>query len=308
VSVTCIVQARMGSTRLPGKVLMEIDGTPLLVFLLSRLAPLAVDHVVVATSDQPADDAVASTAAELRTPVVRGSEHDVLARFGQALDAYPADHVVRLTADCPLVDPAVVAAALDTHARSGADYTSNTLVRTFPDGLDVEVMTAQAVRAAVAEARDPDEREHVTPFIYRRPNRYRLRGVCSGQHLGHERWTIDTIDDLVAVRGIVEHVPNPRTAGWMQILEIAGRRADPCPGEVWLRPVCDEDPIDKRTCDASVDGNDIARISVGIHEGGLGTVRYEGPGHLRDAVLEKLRAALAADRQVCRLVEEDSPT
>lgn len=297
----------MGSTRLPGKVLMDLDGTPLIAFLLSRLEPLVVDHVVVATSDQPRDDPVAATVTELGTAVVRGPEHDVLARFGQALDAYPADYVVRLTADCPLIDPAVVGAALHKHTLSGADYTSNTLVRTFPDGLDVEVMTADAMRAAVAEARDTDEREHVTPFIYRRPVRYQLRGVCSGHHLGQERWTVDTADDLLAVRSIVDRLPNPRTAGWMQILEVAGRRADPGPGEVCLRPVCDDAPIDARTWDVSVDGDDVARISVDIDEGGFGTVRYKGPDLMRDAVLEKLRAALTADRQVCRLVEEESP-
>ena len=116
-----VVQARMGSTRLPGKVLADLGGRPLLRFLLDRLSDLDVDHLVVATSDLPGDDAVADVAAAAGVEVVRGSERDVLARFVAALDEHPADTVVRLTADCPLVDPAIVRAALDLHRTSGAD-------------------------------------------------------------------------------------------------------------------------------------------------------------------------------------------
>src|SRR5204862_6675946 len=129
-------------------------------------------------------------------PVVRGEEADVLSRFALALDTHPADTIVRLTADCPLADPAIVADALALHDRAGAAYTSNSLVRTFPDGLDVEVIAATALRDAHAEAADPLEREHVTPFVYRRPERYRLRALRTPELLGDERWTVDTAADL----------------------------------------------------------------------------------------------------------------
>jgi len=218
----CVVQARMGSTRLPGKVMAEIGGRPSLVLMLDRLAHLAVDQLVVATSTLPGDDRIEVVGRETSVPVVRGPEEDVLARFIVAVDAYPATHVIRLTADCPLMDPALVATALDLVTRDGADYASNTLHRTFPDGLDVEVVTAAALREAAAEAVDSYEREHVTPFIYRRPDRYKLAGFESGEDLGDERWTLDTAEDLERIRGIVDRLEDPITAGWRDILAVAG--------------------------------------------------------------------------------------
>jgi spore coat polysaccharide biosynthesis protein SpsF (cytidylyltransferase family) len=219
----CVLQARMGSTRLPGKVMAELGGRPALAFMLDRLAPLQVDQLVVATSTAEGDDRLEVLAKEKGVAVVRGPEEDVLARFMVALDAYSATHVVRLTGDCPLMDAAVVATALQVHAREGADYTSNTLVRTFPDGLDVEVVTAVALREAYDEAVDLAEREHVTPFVYRRPDRYRLAGFESGEDLGAERWTLDTAADLERIREIVEKLDDPVAAGWRDILAVAGR-------------------------------------------------------------------------------------
>ena len=154
----CVIQARMGSTRLPGKVLADLGGRPMLAFMLARVAPLVgrgVEEVVVATSDGAIDEPVAEVARAAGVAAVRGSEHDVLGRYLLALEDHPADTVVRLTADCPLTDPALVSEVLALHRRAGADYTSNTLIRTFPDGLDVEVMAAAALRTAAAEARRP---------------------------------------------------------------------------------------------------------------------------------------------------------
>jgi spore coat polysaccharide biosynthesis protein SpsF len=194
----------MGSSRLPGKVLMDLDGRPMLRFMLDRLAVFQALQLVVATSDQPADDPIEACAAAAGVAVVRGDEIDVLDRFRQAAEAHPADHIVRLTSDCPLIDPGLVAAAISDHHRSGADYTSNTLIRTFPDGLDVEVMTTAALLAAAAEATDPAEREHVTPFLYRRTGRFTTRAIRSAERLGHLRWTVDTMDDLDVVRAMVK--------------------------------------------------------------------------------------------------------
>lgn len=217
-STICVVQARTGSTRLPGKVLADLGGRPMLAFMLERLRPLKVDKLVVATSSLSADDGVAEVAAAAGAAVVRGSEDDVLSRFVVALRTFPADVIVRLTADCPLIDPQVVADAMRLLIDSGADYASNTLSRTFPDGLDVEVMKARALRDADAEAVDPLEREHVTPFIYWRPQRYRLASLTTPESLGAERWTVDTLADLTWVRGIAQALSSAPNAGWREIL------------------------------------------------------------------------------------------
>ncbi len=217
-----VVQARMGSTRLPGKVLADLGGTTALGLMLDRLARLDVGLVVVATTEHHRDEPVVKLAEARGAAVIRGSEADVLERFGHALDRFPADHVVRLTADCPLVDPDIVAGVLALHQRAGVDYTSNTLERTFPDGLDVEVVTAAALREAVAEATLPVEREHVTPFVYTRASRYRLASLSTAADLGRERWTLDTPGDLARLRAIVAALDDPITARWRDVLAVAG--------------------------------------------------------------------------------------
>lgn len=238
--VVVVVQARTGSTRLPGKVLEPLAGRPMLRFLLDRLAgldPRVVDRVVVATSDLARDDPVAAVAVEAGVAVVRGPEHDVLARFAAVVDRYPADHVVRITADCPLTDPAVVEAVVRRHLATHADFTSNVLPRSFPRGLDVEVVRARTLREAAARAADPAEREHVMPYVYRRPERFRLVNLLHGEPLGRERWTVDTADDIAFVRAAVAAAgADPAAAGWQEILAAVGRRATPRPGVLWLRP------------------------------------------------------------------------
>ena len=240
-SVACVVQARMGSSRLPGKVLQDLGGRPMLTFLLERLARLEADHLVVATSELAGDDAVAEVAAASGATVVRGSEDDVLGRFLAALDRCPADVVVRITADCPLTDPDLIAAGVRRHLATGADYTSNTLIRTFPDGLDVEVVAASALRAAGTASVDPVEREHVTPFVYRRPERFGLAAFRSGELLGAERWTVDDRADLDTVRDFVSRLDQRSDFGWREVLAVAGLQALPKPGELILRPVVAED-------------------------------------------------------------------
>lgn len=239
-TVTCVVQARAGSTRFPGKVLAALSGRPLLAFLLGRLEPLA-DHaaLVVATSEAPADDAVAEVAQSAGAAVVRGPEKDVLARFARALDVHPADHVVRLTGDCPLADPNLVSQAIAIAQETGADYVSNTLVRTHPDGLDVEVARADALRAAHAEASNPVEREHVTPFIYRRPERFTLRAMRAPGFYADRRWTVDTPEDLTRIRTIVSTLGRT-TFPWEDALPADA--AAPVPGDrMRLVPAMAED-------------------------------------------------------------------
>lgn len=235
-AVLCVVQARMGSTRLPGKVLADLGGRPMLEFLLHRLRGVEHVDVVVATSDLPRDDAVAAVATAAGVGVVRGPEADVLARFGLALDRHPAAHVVRITGDCPLTDPEVVRSVVDLHLEREADYTCNVLPRTYPKGMDVEVIAAHALRTALAEAVDPPEREHVTPFLYRHPERFRLANLRSGADLGDERWTVDTPEDLEAVREIVTRLGPDGRFSWTDVLSTIGRHFVPAPGAVHLRP------------------------------------------------------------------------
>ena len=234
-STLCVVQARTGSTRLPGKVLEPLGGRPMLQFMLDRLADLRVDELVVATSTLDRDDAVVEVAFDAGRQVVRGSESDVLDRFTSALAAYPADHVIRLTADCPLADPVLVEAVLARHLDRGADYTSNVFPRTFPRGLVCEVMTAAALRTAHAEATDPAEREHVTPFFYRRPERFSLANMRNDAPLGREGWTVDTAEDLAFVRGLVGRMDDD-TFSWRDAWSVVGPRAPDDPGGIVLVP------------------------------------------------------------------------
>lgn len=226
-SVIAVVQARMGSSRLPGKVLADLGGRPVLALLLRRLRQAHLDGIVVATSDLPGDDVVAQLALSMGFPVVRGPEADVLGRYLLALEEHPADDVVRITADCPLVDPAIVDSAVALHRRTDADYTSNTLERTYPDGLDVEVIRASVLRTAAAEARDPGEREHVTPFVHHHSDRFRLAALETDERLAHERWTLDTAEDLTRLRTIVGRLHDPVGATWHEVLDVAGVVAGP---------------------------------------------------------------------------------
>ena len=297
-----VVQARAGSTRLPGKVLADLGGMPMLELQLRRLLPITETvpcTVVVATSDLPGDDPVAAVADAIGLPVVRGSEADVLSRYRLALARHPARTVVRLTGDCPLTDPAIVAAALDLHQRAGADYTSNVLPRSFPKGLDVEVLSATALEAADADATEPGDREHVTPFVYRRPERFRLANLQSGQPLGEEWWTVDTAADLEQLRAIVAQIPEPLSAGWTQILELVGRQVRPAPGVPSLAPLESAAPGTSpwvRRWSVDVDGSRQGTITVLAGEGG--TARsFEGADRWREPALAALDRLLEGDQQ-----------
>lgn len=205
--VLAILQARMSSTRLPGKVMADLAGAPMIARQIERVRRAKrIDRLVVATSNQASDDPLVAFLESEAVTVFRGPLNDVLARFSAAAEAFgPADHVVRLTADCPLTDPTVIDAVIAHHLATGADYTSNVLgERTFAQGLDVEVMTGAALTQARAEASEPYEREHVTPFLYRRPDRFRLEGVAQDRSDGAVGWTVDTPEDLHFVRLVYE--------------------------------------------------------------------------------------------------------
>ncbi len=237
----CVVQARMGSSRLPGKVLADLAGRPMLRFQLDRLRDLDAVELVVATSTLARDDAIVDVAEQAGAMVVRGDEHDVLDRFLAVLDQVPAETVIRLTGDCPLSDPGVIASVVARHHERGADYTSNILPRTFPKGLDVEVMSADALRTAAAEASRLFEREHVTPFLYRHPERFRLASLTTPELLGDERWTVDTPEDLSFVRELVGKMAPATHFTWQVAFAVVGARNGAGPGQLRLRPAVADD-------------------------------------------------------------------
>ncbi len=207
-----ILQARMSSTRMPGKVLAPLAGKPAIIRQLERIQrATTLDGIVVATSTDPSDDELVEVLREADIDVVRGSLDDVLARFIVAMDDYPSQAIVRLTADCPLTSPAVIDRVVDHFWATEADYASNTMRPTYPDGLDVEVVKAKVLRQVAAEATDPPEREHVTLGVYRRPDRYRIENVAGESDLSHLRWTVDTPEDYRFVSQVYEtlYLRNP---------------------------------------------------------------------------------------------------
>ena len=229
-STAMVVQARMSSTRLPGKILMPILGRPMLSFELERLRRVKrADALIVATTVLPGDDAVVAFCAKEGVAFVRGPEEDVLARYNQALERYPAHTVVRVTADCPLIDPGLVDAAIALHSEQngGCDYVSNMLEPTYPYGMAVEVMSAEALREAHREAKRPDEREHVTPFIYRHPERYQLKSLTMKPNLSHHRWTVDTPEDFDLVSRIIGEIyPRKREFEMHDVLALLERHPE----------------------------------------------------------------------------------
>lgn len=224
-TVLAILQARTSSSRLPGKVLAPILGEAMLARQIERLRrSTTLDKLVVATSESASDDALAAMCARLGLPCFRGSLDDVLARFHGAYLAHgPADHVVRLTGDCPLADPDIVDLVVRAHLESGADYTTNAIRPTWPDGLDVEVMRSEILQRAHLQARLPSEREHVTPYIHKHPEWFRIKHVEAAVDLSSMRWTVDEPADLAFVTEVYAalYPQNPAfdTAAIVSLLE-----------------------------------------------------------------------------------------
>jgi spore coat polysaccharide biosynthesis protein SpsF len=202
--ILAVLQARMSSTRLPGKVMADLVGAPMILRQIERLRrSRRLERIVVATSTDASDDGLAALLAQHGVATHRGDLDDVLARFEGALQAHPAEVVVRLTADCPLADPEVIDATIDLLVERGLDYAANTPAhRTYPKGLDVEVMRAEGLLRAAREARAPYEREHVTPFLYRHPETFAQDFISQAADEGEVRWTVDRPDDLAFVREV----------------------------------------------------------------------------------------------------------
>lgn len=225
-----IVQARMGSTRLPGKVLRTLVDRPMLAWVCERLMRARLlDSIVVASSTLPADDPIEGLCHERGWSIFRGSESDVLGRYVGAVAAVRAESVVRVTSDCPLIDPHVVDLVIASYQASSppCDYASNTLERSYPRGLDVEVFSRVALERADAEDSNPGSREHVTPWIYRHPESFRLRNVENAVDLSRHRWTVDTVEDFEFVSRILG-VFGGSEFSWGNVLELLDRNPDWC--------------------------------------------------------------------------------
>lgn len=204
--ILTILQARMTSSRLPGKVMRPVLGEPMMGRQIERLRrSRLIGKLVVATSTDPSDDVVADYCATLDVPVHRGPLQDVLGRYAGALAAFgPADHVVRLTADCPLADWNIIDQCIELHLSSGADYTSNTVDRTYAKGLDVEVCRAELLAKIAGLTDDPYDREHVTPYFYRNPDRFRIAQLVQDAQDAELRWTVDTPEDFAFTTAVYE--------------------------------------------------------------------------------------------------------
>ncbi len=203
--IAAVLQARMSSTRLPGKVLADVVGAPMILRQIERLRRIpSLDRLIVATSDDASDDVLAETLEAAGIEAFRGPLDDVLARFAGAIEGLADDDLVlRLTADCPLADPDLIERLLVHHQAVGADYSATTHpARTYPIGLDAELTSAGLLRLAAREAADPYEREHVTPFFYRNPQRFVLDGVMQAVDESAVRWTVDLPSDLAFVREV----------------------------------------------------------------------------------------------------------
>lgn len=207
--VVAIIQARMGSSRLPGKVLLDLGGETMLSRVVRRLRRAQrIDEVIVATTTEQKDDALADFCQTRDVSCFRGSENDVLDRYVQAARATQADVVVRITSDCPLIDPGVVDEVTEhfLNSQPAVDYVSNVApVRTYPRGLDTEVVSREALERAHGEASDAASREHVTAYIYRHPERFRIEGYRGARDESAHRWTVDTPEDFALVEKIYAH-------------------------------------------------------------------------------------------------------
>ena len=221
------VQARMGSTRLPGKVMKPVLGKPLLEYLIERLHRVKeADDCAILTTTNPRDDVLVNFCEKLGVACYRGPEEDVLERYYRvALERKP-DAIVRITSDCPLIDPDEVDKVIRTFQESFPtyDYVSNSIERTYPRGLDAEIFSYNALEQAFYEAKAPFEREHVTPYIYNHPKLFRFKNVSANEILNSHRWTVDTEEDFMLIRLILESLypgnPNFKMQDILNLLKL----------------------------------------------------------------------------------------
>ena len=225
-----IVQARMGSTRFPSKVMQSICGTPMIGLLLERLSKARlIDQIMLATSGDSRNEPLIQYVRELGHTVYQGSEDDVLDRYYQAAKEAEADTVVRITGDCPLIDPQLVDMVLERFQKNKLDYASNTIHPTYPDGLDTEIFTFQALEKAWAQAKKPSEREHVTPYL-KESEGIRRENISHEMDFSAERWTVDEPEDFKVIQKVFEHFHPRRDFTWQEVLALRSERPE------WFSP------------------------------------------------------------------------
>ncbi|MFJ8234649.1 cytidylyltransferase domain-containing protein [Ureibacillus sp. NPDC094379] len=207
--VAAIIQARMGSTRLPGKILKNINGKTLLEYQLERVKRTKnIDQIIVATTIKENEQPIIELCEKIGIDYYRGSEDDVLSRYYETAKHYHVDVIVRLTSDCPLIDPKVIDKVVHCylHNHSTFNYVSNTLERTYPRGLDTEVFSFEALTKAYHEAVLPRDREHVTAYFYSNPSLFKLLNVRNDQNFERYRWTVDTEEDFKLIKLIIREL------------------------------------------------------------------------------------------------------
>ena len=224
--VVALVQARMGSTRLPGKVLRPIVGKPMIELLLTRLSKSKeIDEIVVATSNKNRDDQLQLSVKSLGYKCTRGSEKDVLDRFYQSAKFLKADVIIRITGDCPLMDPMLVDQCVRRFKQEQVDYFSNASPMTYPDGLDIEVMTFDSIKRANRVASSEFDREHVTPYI-RNSDDFSKGSMSYTEDLSSQRWSIDEPEDLIVISNVFKHFAPDIFFDWQDVLELKDRNPE----------------------------------------------------------------------------------
>jgi spore coat polysaccharide biosynthesis protein SpsF len=217
----------MGSMRLPGKVLLDLGGDTVLARVVHRVRrSKLIGEVVIATTKDSRDDVIVSECGRLGVECFRGEEFDVLDRYYRAATSSKAEVVVRITSDCPLVDPEVSDKVIQTFLDQRPDYASNTLTRTYPRGLDTEVMTSNALARAWREAHRDYQRVHVTPYLYENPGAFKIAQVTAEQDHGDYRWTLDTPEDLAFLRAVYARMGNDDRLYWKDLLDFLEREPE----------------------------------------------------------------------------------
>ena len=228
--VVAIIQARMGSTRLPGKVMKEILGKPVILWDLDRVSlSKLIDEIVVAIPYGKENDVIVDTIKEYNDKIIvtRGSEDDVLDRYYQAAVQTNADVVVRITSDCPLIDPVVIDNVIEHFLDNDCDYCSNSLTRTYPRGLDTEVFSFKSLETGWNEAKKDYEREHVTPYIIENPDKFKLLNVANDINLSHLRWTLDTKEDFEFINAVYKRISQKKQLFLMDdVLELMDKEPE----------------------------------------------------------------------------------
>ncbi len=220
-----IIQARMQSSRLPGKVLLPLGGRPMLEWVITRAEhSKVIDSCMVATTSDAADDPIEQWCHAMDVSVYRGSQFDVLDRYYQAAKSAGADVIIRVTADCPLIDPELIDQLFAFYQKEQADFAANRLPppwhRTYPIGLDAEIVSMDMLTQAWEKAEEKFEREHVMPWFYDTPGRCKVAILDNPEDYGMHRWTVDTPEDYAMMQALFDKLESPKIASWLDVLQV----------------------------------------------------------------------------------------